>query len=200
MKMEQTQPKIHEPSSAPTSLVTKDMTIGDVVSKFPASIEPLQAAGVQCVGCSVSYSETLEQGLKGHGFDDKRVEEVLLKINKAVSESEEVGEKEFVITQKAATKLAEVLKENNAEGSGLRVDIVPGGCSGYEYGLELDDNITDSDAVIKEKGVKIIISNEHKQMLKGARLDFVDSLQGGGFKITNPNTTSSCGCVQSFSY
>ncbi|KKU99851.1 MAG: hypothetical protein UY34_C0036G0005 [Parcubacteria group bacterium GW2011_GWA2_48_9] len=53
-------------------LITKDMTIGDVVAKYPASIEPLQAAGVHCVGCHVSYHETLEQGFKGHGMKSSR--------------------------------------------------------------------------------------------------------------------------------
>ena len=182
-------------------IITKDMTIGDVVSKYPASIEPLQSAGVQCVGCHVSYSESLEQGLKGHGFTDEKVSEVLANINKAVSESEVVSgeEKEFIITDKAANKLSEVLKENGTENSGLRIGIVQGGCSGSEYELELDDDTKDTDKIIDEKGVKIIIGQENVNMLKGAKLDYVESLQGGGFKITNPNVGSSCGCGQSFS-
>ena len=180
-------------------MITKDMTIGDVVSKYPASIEPLQSAGVQCVGCHVSYSETLEQGLKGHGFTDEKVEEVLVNINKAVGESEKGSEKEFIITDKASNKLKEVLKENGTENSGLRIGIVKGGCSGSAYELELDDDITETDKIIDDKGVKIIINQENVDFLKGARLDYVESLQGGGFKITNPNVASSCGCGQSFS-
>tara|TARA_Y100000310_G_scaffold345268_1_gene463261 strand:- start:20917 stop:21480 length:564 start_codon:yes stop_codon:yes gene_type:complete len=179
--------------------ITKDMTIGDVISKYPASIEPLQSAGVQCVGCHVAFSESLEQGLKGHGFDDAKVEEVLAEINKSIAETDNVESKDFIITKKASEKLVEVLKENDVEGSGLRIDVVPGGCSGYEYGLELDDNVDKSDIVVEENGAKIIINNEHKDFLKGAKLDYVESLQGGGFKITNPNATSGCGCGQSFS-
>ena len=57
-------------------LITKDMTIGDVVAKYPACIEALQSAGVHCVGCHVSYHETLEQGFKGHGMTDEDVERV----------------------------------------------------------------------------------------------------------------------------
>ena len=56
------------------------------------------------------------------------------------------------------------------------------------------------DEIIEEKGVRIIISKTYMQMLKGAKLDYVDSIQGGGFKITNPNAHSSCGCGQSFQY
>ena len=181
-------------------LITKEMTIGDVVAKYPAVIEPLQQAGVHCVGCHVSYSESLEYGFKGHGMSDEDVDLVVSKLNKAVAEYKSEDGKEFIITSKAAEKLIEVLKENKKEGSGLRVEIVPGGCSGFEYGLELDDSITDLDLTIEEKGVKIIISKENMPFLKGARLDYVDGLQGAGFKISNPNAHSSCGCGQSFEY
>ena len=181
-------------------LITKDMTIGDVVAKYPAAIEPLQSAGVHCVGCHVSYHETLEQGFKGHGMSDEEVDIVISKLNKAVEEYKGEEGKEFIVTKKAAEKLSEALKENNKEGSGLRVEIVPGGCSGFQYGLELDENQTDLDLVIEEKGVKIIISRENMQFLKGAKLDYVDSLQGAGFKISNPNVKSGCGCGQSFEY
>ena len=183
-------------------LITKDMTIGDVVAKYPACIETLQAAGVHCVGCHVSYHETLEQGFKGHGISDEEIDIIIEKMNISVEESKLEQGKEFIITNKAAEKLKEVLKENSKEGSGLRVEIIPGGCSGFQYGLELDDNTTDLDFVLNEKEVKIIISKENIQFLKGAKLDYVDSLQGGGFKISNPNvkSDSSCGCGQSFEY
>ncbi|MBI2655406.1 iron-sulfur cluster assembly accessory protein [Candidatus Woesearchaeota archaeon] len=177
-------------------VITKNMTIGEVVAKYPAVIEPLQEAGVHCVGCHVSYSESLEDGFKGHGMTDEQVNEVISKLNKAVEEYKGEEVKDFIVTKKAADKLIEVLKENNKEGSGLRVEIVPGGCSGSEYGLELDNKTTDLDLVIEDKGVKIIISKENLQFLKGAKLDYVDSLQGAGFKISNPNVHSSCGCGQ----
>ena len=181
-------------------LITKDMTIGDVVAKHPSVIEPLQSAGVHCVGCHVSYSETLEQGFKGHGMSDEEVDMVIAKLNAAVEDSKHDEGKDFIITSKASEKLKEVLKENNKEDSGLRVELVPGGCSGFQYGLELDDKTTDMDLVFEDKGVKIIISKENIQFLKGAKLDYVDSLQGGGFKISNSNAHSSCGCGQSFVY
>ena len=187
---------------AKMQLITKDMTIGDVVAKYPAVIEPLQAAGVHCVGCHVSYHETLEQGFKGHGMSDDEVETVIKKLNAAVEESKFDEGRDFIVTSKAAEKLKEVLKENSKEGSGLRVEIVPGGCSGFQYGLELDDTTTGMDITVEDKGVKIIITKENMNFLKGAKLDYVDSLQGGGFKISNPNVKSGggCGCGQSFEY
>ena len=181
-------------------LITKDMTIGDVVAKYPSVIEPLQSAGVHCVGCHVSYHETLEQGFKGHGMSDEEVDMVIAKLNAAVEDSKHDEGKDFIITSKASEKLKEVLKENNKEDSGLRVELVPGGCSGFQYGLELDDKTTDMDLIFEDKGVKIIISKENIQFLKGAKLDYVDSLQGGGFKISNSNAHNSCGCGQSFEY
>ena len=181
-------------------IITKDMTIGEVVAKYPSVIEPLQSAGVHCVGCHVSYHESLEDGFKGHGMSDEQVEMVIANLNKAVEEGKNDEGREFIVTNKAAEKLMEVLKENNKEGSGLRVEIVPGGCSGFQYGLELDDNTTDLDLIFEDKGVKIIVSKDNLQFLKGAKLDYVDSLQGGGFKISNTNAHSSCGCGQSFEY
>src|SRR3990167_3267274 len=91
-------------------IITKDMTIGDVVAKYPSVIEPLQAAGVHCVGCHDSYSETLEQGFKGHGMSDEEVEMVIAKLNTAVEEGKLDEGKELIITNKAAEKLKEVLK------------------------------------------------------------------------------------------
>ena len=67
-------------------LITKDMTIGDVVAKYPSCIEALQASGVHCVGCHVSYYETLEQGFRGHGMGEEEIEEVIAKLNLAVEE------------------------------------------------------------------------------------------------------------------
>src|SRR3990167_1345205 len=94
-------------------VITKDMTIGDVVAKYPAVIEPLQEAGVHCVGCHVSYSESLEDGFKGHGMTNEDVDAVILKLNKAIVEYKVEEGKDFIITNKAAQKLIEVLKENN---------------------------------------------------------------------------------------
>ena len=78
-------------------LITKEMTIGEVVAKHPAVIEPLQSAGVHCVGCHVSYHETLEQGFKGHGMSDEEVDMVISKLNLAVQESKIDEGKDFII-------------------------------------------------------------------------------------------------------
>ena len=84
--------------------ITKDMTIGEVVAKYPAVIEPLQEAGVHCVGCHVSYSESLEDGFKGHGMTDEQVDSVIVKLNKAVEEYKGDSGKDFIITKKTSNK------------------------------------------------------------------------------------------------
>src|SRR3989338_9993011 len=99
-------------------LITKEMTIGDVVAKYPAVIEPLQSAGVHCVGCHVSYHETLEQGFKGHGMSDEDVDMVITKLNAAVEDGKLEQGKDFIITNKASEQLKKDLKENNKKGSG----------------------------------------------------------------------------------
>lgn len=180
--------------------ISEDMMISDVIKKYPAVIEPLQAAGIHCVGCGVAQYESLGQGLRVHGLDEHQVKQVLEAVNKAAdASSEEEGEgKDLIITKKAADKLKQVLKDNGKEGAALRVSIVPGGCSGFEYALELGEKQKEDDIEFKDKGVIIIIPKENFSMLKGSKVDYVDSLQGAGFKITNPNATNSCACGQSF--
>ncbi|MBS3110395.1 iron-sulfur cluster assembly accessory protein [Candidatus Woesearchaeota archaeon] len=131
---------------------------------------------------------------------DEQVDFVLSELNKVVADDEAPGEnnKEFVVTKQAAAKLRELFMKEKKENYGLRISVVPGGCSGYSYGLEFENKETKEDKVLKENGVKIIIDNESLKMIKGSKLDFVDTLQGSGFKITNPNAVDSCGCGQSF--
>jgi len=180
--------------------ITGNMTIGDVVAKYPAAIEVLLANGIHCVGCHVQYFETLEQGLKGHGMTDEQVNFVMLKLNEAVEGDEAPGEegKDFVITKKAAEKLQELFKKEKKESYSLRIGVIPGGCSGYSYELDFEKEAKGTDIVLEEKGVKILIDSESLKMIKGAKMDFIDTLQGSGFKITNPNAVDSCGCGQSF--
>lgn len=179
-------------------LITKDMTISSVVRKYPSVVDPLMDAGIHCVGCHVSEFETLEQGFKGHGMSDEDVDSIIEKLNKAAAGDASNEGKEFIVTPKAAHKLAEVLKENKQEGSALRVGIISGGCSGFKYTLELDNNITNDDKVFELDGVKVVIGTDFLPMLKGAQLDYSDGLTGAGFKISNPNAKGSCGCGESF--
>ncbi|MBI2565228.1 iron-sulfur cluster insertion protein ErpA [Candidatus Woesearchaeota archaeon] len=178
--------------------ITKDMTIGELVQNYPSVVEIMLAEGVHCVGCGAAHWETIEQGLKGHGKTDKEVEEVVRKLNEAIPEEHGSSDK-IIITSKAAVKLKEILKSQNKENMGLRIQVMPGGCSGFQYGFDFEESAKENDEVIEVEDVKFFIDTQSIQMLRGAKVDYVDSLQGAGFKISNPNAKATCGCGQSFS-
>jgi len=178
--------------------VTKDMTIGDVVREFPSSIEVLMANGVHCVGCHVSYHETLEEGFKGHGMSDEDVSRVVKEINESIKADTTDPKLPLAFTQKAVDKVLGLMKQQKKEGHGLRIKIMPGGCSGFSYGFDFDKKADKDDEVIEQKGLKVFVDKETLSMMRGSKVDFVDSLQGSGFKITNPNAAGTCGCGQSF--
>jgi iron-sulfur cluster assembly accessory protein len=103
------------------------------------------------------------------------------------------------ISPTAASKITELLAEENKEGSGLRVFVQGGGCSGFQYGLMIEEAGTDADQVFESHGVKLYVDPISVRYLGGAQVDFLDTVTGGGFTIKNPNAVSTCGCGQSFS-
>jgi Iron-sulfur cluster assembly accessory protein len=105
------------------------------------------------------------------------------------------------VTPSAASKISDLLSEENKTEAGLRVFVQGGGCSGFQYGLMIDEGEGDAstDAVIESNGVKLLVDPISVRYLSGAEVDFVDNVTGGGFTIKNPNATSTCGCGSSFS-
>ncbi len=102
------------------------------------------------------------------------------------------------VTSVAASKITELLTEENKACSGLRVFVQGGGCSGFQYGLMIEESQGAADRVFESNGVRLYVDPVSIQYLKGAEVDFVDSVTGGGFTIKNPNATSTCGCGSSF--
>ena len=103
----------------------------------------------------------------------------------------------ITLTENAAKQIRTLQKEQNATGKPLRVYVEAGGCSGMEYGMAFDEKKAD-DEVVNQDGVSVVIDPMSANFLKGSLIDYVDSLQGSGFKINNPNVHSSCGCGKSF--
>jgi iron-sulfur cluster insertion protein len=105
------------------------------------------------------------------------------------------------VTETAAEKITALLAEENKLGSGLRVFVQGGGCSGFQYGLMIDEGSGDpeSDQVFEVNGVKLLVDPVSLRYLNNAEVDFVDNNMGGGFTIKNPNAKSTCGCGSSFS-
>ena len=103
------------------------------------------------------------------------------------------------VSETAASKINDLLTEEQKSGSGLRVFVQGGGCSGFQYGLMIEENGQGSgDQVFESHGVKLFVDPISIRYLTGAEVD-VDTVTGGGFTIKNPNATSTCGCGQSFS-
>lgn len=104
------------------------------------------------------------------------------------------------VSPAAASKISELLTEEGKVGSGLRVFVQGGGCSGFQYGLMIDEGEGDagSDQVIEVHGVRLLVDPISLRYLRGAEVDFVENSMGGGFTIKNPNAKSTCGCGSSF--
>jgi len=102
------------------------------------------------------------------------------------------------VSPNAATKISELLAEEQKQNSGLRVFVQGGGCSGFQYGLMIEENGGDADQVFESNGIKLFVDPISIRYLKGAEVDFVETVTGGGFTIKNPNATSTCGCGSSF--
>lgn len=104
----------------------------------------------------------------------------------------------ITVTESAAGKIKELLAEENKADSGLRVFVQGGGCSGFQYGLMIEESGGVADQLFESNGIRLFVDPVSISYLKGAEVDFVDTITGGGFTIKNPNATSTCGCGQSF--
>ena len=104
----------------------------------------------------------------------------------------------LTLTEAASRKLAEIMTKQAGPVVGLRVFVQKGGCSGYSYGMSLAPEVGAGDWVGEFGGVKVLVDAESAPMLNGVRIDYVETLQGSGFAIENPNAVRSCGCGNSF--
>jgi iron-sulfur cluster assembly protein len=103
------------------------------------------------------------------------------------------------VTEPAAERIRELLdKEGKLRTHGLRMRVIGGGCSGLRYELAFDDQVRDVDTEVESRGVRVIVDEKSALYLAGTTLDFVDTLQESGFKMNNPNASSTCGCGESF--
>jgi iron-sulfur cluster assembly protein len=105
----------------------------------------------------------------------------------------------ITITDKGAEKVQEFLASQGADTSsaGLRVGVRGGGCSGFQYNLAFDEQ-RDGDEVFTDHGLKILVDTPSLPYVRGSVIDYVDSLQGAGFQVSNPNVIAACGCGSSF--
>lgn len=102
------------------------------------------------------------------------------------------------ITEKAAEKALAILKEKGSETAALRVFVVGGGCSGYQYGMAIANEREADDLVIEQGGVTVLVDPESLPLMQGAEIDYVDDVMKSGFTIFNPNAVKGCACGSSF--
>ena len=102
------------------------------------------------------------------------------------------------VTPAAVSIIRNLLEERNIPSHALRVFVTGGGCSGLQYGMAFQEAPEAGDTVVTSDGVRLLVDPTSLTYLRGARIDYVDSLIGGGFQIDNPNAASSCGCGHSF--
>ena len=102
------------------------------------------------------------------------------------------------ITPRAAEKAKALIAEKGVDGGALRVFVVGGGCSGYQYGMSLAHETEADDTVIEQSGIRILVDAESAGLITGAEIDYVDDLMKSGFTIFNPTATSTCACGSSF--
>jgi len=103
------------------------------------------------------------------------------------------------LTPTAVTTVQKFIEENGAsDGAGLRVAVLPGGCSGFQYGLNIEDAPEGDDEVLEMEGLRVFIDPFSAQYLEGVEIDYVTTMMGSGFTFRNPNATGGCGCGSSF--
>ena len=102
------------------------------------------------------------------------------------------------LTDAAATKLRELTAGEENPQLGLRVYVYSGGCSGFRYGMMLEDAPTAEDSVLEANGMRVYVDGRSIDLLRGSSIDYVDTLMGAGFTVNNPNAVAACGCGSSF--
>lgn len=182
--------------------IQRDMTIEDIFAKFPQKAQKLSQeltnTGLHCVGCQAATWETLEAGMLGHGYSDEEIGKLVQRLNEILAEVVDLNQ--INVTKRAAEKFLQILKEEGKEGYALRFGDKPAGCSGFEYTLDFSKEATDDDTVFHSNGIDVHVNKGAVSRLIGSEIDYVDGLNSPGFKITNPNAKSSCGCGKSQSY
>lgn len=182
--------------------IHRHMTIDEILGMFPAKAQKLSQeitnAGLHCIGCHSASVETLEAGMKGHGKTDKEIDALVHRLNHLLEEKIDLST--INLTSKAASKFLEILAEEGKQGWGLRFGEEMAGCSGFQYVLDFSEKAENDDAIFVSQGIEIHIKKALLSRLLGSEIDFVDGLRGSGFKVTNPNVRSACGCASSHGY
>lgn len=183
--------------------IHSQMTIEEILSLFPQKAQRLSQeitnAGLHCIGCGAASWETLEAGMMGHGMGQEEIDRLVKRLNALLEEADQHPDK-IEITPRAASKYLSILEAEGKQGWGLRFSEKVSGCNGFEYILDFSKEPTDEDEVFISNGISIHVKKEMVERMLGSEIDYIESLQSSGFKVSNPNVRSACGCGSSHGY
>jgi len=182
--------------------VTREMSVGEIIAKYPEAVEVMMRHGLHCVGCHFNPMDTLEGGSKLHGIPAQEIEEMLEEINQVVEERQQTfsnSDKLVDLTPKAAEKIVSIMNSEGKTGHVLRVALIRGGCAGHSYYMEFEETPAQEDLVEESNGLKVIVSKQIADNVRGTVIDYQETLNSSGFSMRNPNAKRACGCGQSFS-
>ncbi len=154
-------------------LITKEMTIGEVIDEYPATADVLLKTGIHCIGCGARFHETIGEGLKSHGLSDKKMAAVIRELNN-------VAKAVISVTPKAARKLKEIMKKEKKQDCCLRVQ-----AKNNRYGLDFEKARKKGDTVVREQGLTFVIDEKALPEVRGARIDYAE-IPEPGFSIRGP--------------
>ena len=189
--------KVEEQKGIPTE-VTREMTMGEIVQNFPEAVDVMLSYGLHCVGCHVSNFESLEEGAQGHGMSEEETNKLVKEINEVIKATPK-NKETVTITEAAVKKFKEYMEKENKSDSLLRIEVISGGCAGMKYRFTFADAKKEEEQSFDAHGLQTVLSQEDFTLLKGATIDYIDSLEGAGITVQNPNAESTCGCGKSFS-
>ena len=183
------------------ALIKDETTIGEIMLKYPQLADLMSQHGISMTGCGTPYQEKLKTVAEGamHGED---YEKMLTELNAEAAKIDAGKPKErpatFEVTEAAVEKVKELMKKQGVSGFNLRIEVKPGGCAGYTYEFALDDEKKGDDVVLEKKDLKVTVDPASAEALKGAVIDYVETLNRSGFKVDNPNAHAVCSCGSSF--
>ncbi len=193
--METTEAKIEN------QLIKNETTIGEIMLKYPQLADLMAGYGMKMTGCGTPYQEQLKTAAAA-AMNEEDFSNMLTELNIAAAKIEAERPKErpatLEVTEAAVEKAKEMMKKQGILGFNLRIEVKPGGCAGYSYDFSLDDEIKGDDIVIEKNSLKIAIDAASAEALKGAVIDYVETLNRSGFKVDNPNAHAVCSCGSSF--
>jgi iron-sulfur cluster insertion protein len=170
---------------------------GGAIGAFGLRMEPATgAAGADCIGrergnChGALYNDAPWEGSPARRLQSKGDTPYVIGMDQTLAAPA------FAMSDQAAERIAEIV---GTEATPLRVSVLAGGCSGFQYRFELDPAVQPDDLVIEKGAAKVVVDPASLDLLAGAELHFNDALMGSYFSVRNPNATSSCGCGTSFS-